>query len=75
VEVVDESLVEVTATKVAIKGGTLDGELTLLELGDGARVAAVADVNEGDAARLLIGAGKIQLGDAVAKGAGRCVVD
>lgn len=74
-EVVDEGLVKVAATKVAIPGGCLDGELALLELDNGAGVVAVANVDEADALGLLLGAGEVELGDAPAEGGGGVVVD
>jgi hypothetical protein len=60
-EVVHNGLVEVAATKVPVGGGTNDLELTLLELGDGSGVVAVANVDEGDSPGLLLSAGKVEL--------------
>jgi len=73
-QVVDKSLVEVAATEVAVPGGGLDGKLALLELDNGAGVVAVANVDEGDAAGALLGAGKVKLGDAPAESGGGVVV-
>lgn len=67
-EMVDNGLVEVTTTKVTVVGSRLDGQLALLELDNGAGVVAVSNVDEGNAPRLLLGTGQIQLGDTVAQG-------
>lgn len=74
-QVVHKSLVKVAATKVAVPGGGLDGQLALLELDDGDSVVAVANVDEADAARLLLGGGEIELGDTPAQGSSGGVVD
>ena len=73
-EVVDNGLVEVAATKVAVVGGRLDGQFALLELNNGASVVAVANVDKGNAPGLLLRTGQVQLGDAVAQGGGSGVV-
>lgn len=74
-KVLNESLIEVSATKVAVPGSGLDSQLTLLELDDGACVAAVADVDKGNTSRLLLGAREIELGDTPAKSSGGAIVD
>ena len=74
-EVLGESLVEVTTTKVTVVGGRLDVELTLAELDDGGSVVGVTNVNEHDAAGLLLRAGEVQLGDTPAESGGSGVVD
>lgn len=74
-EVLGQSTVEVAATKVTVVGGRLDVELTLAELNNRGSVVGVTDVDEHDPARLLIGVGKVELGDTVSKGGGGGVVD
>jgi hypothetical protein len=73
--VVDQSLVNVASTKVAVPCGRLDGQLAFPELDDCDLVVAVADVNEDDSPGLLFWAGKISLCDAVAEGSRSGVVD
>ena len=73
-KVVDESLVDVAAAKVAVEGGGEHRELTLAERHDRDGVVAVADVDEADAARLLVAGGQVQLGDAPAEGGGSSVI-
>ncbi|KAF3072487.1 hypothetical protein CFAM422_005585 [Trichoderma lentiforme] len=73
-QVVHEGLVKVSTTKVAVPGGSLDGQLTLLELDDGAGEVAVANVDEAHTAGLLLGSREVKLGDTPAKGSSSCVV-
>lgn len=74
-EVVNESAVEVSTTKVAVPGGSPDRQLALLELDNGDGVTAVTDVDEGNTSGDLVGAGKVQLGDTPAKSGSGVVVD
>lgn len=74
-KMVDESLVEVSTTKVSVPCGGLDGKLTLSELDNTDGVCAVTDIDEDDAARLLLGGREVKLGDTPAKSGGGTVVD
>jgi hypothetical protein len=67
--------VEVAATEVAVTGSCLDVQLTLAELDNAGSVVAGTDVDEDDAAGLLVGAGQVQLGDTVAESGGSGVVN
>jgi len=60
---------------MAIVGSGLDLQLSFPELDNRACVSAVTDVDEGNAAGLLLCAGKIKLRDAVSEGGGGGVVD
>lgn len=74
-KMVEQSLVEVAATKVTVAGGGLDGKLALLELDNGAGVVGVADIDKGDSPGLLLGAGKVEFCDAPAESGSGGVVD
>lgn len=74
-EMVDESLVEVSATEILVPSGGLDGKLALLELNDANSVAAVADVDKGNTAGPLLRSREVKLGDTPAKSGSSAVVD
>ena len=74
-EVFRQSTVKVPTTEVTVVGSGLDIELTLAEFNNGSSVVGVSDVNEHDAARLLIVVRQVELGDTVSKSGGGVVVD
>lgn len=74
-EALGQSLVEVTATEVTVTGGSLDVQLTLAELDNGGSVVAVTNVDEDNTAGLLLGTGKVELGDTVTQSGSGGVVD
>jgi hypothetical protein len=74
-EALGQSLVEVTATKVTVAGGSLDVQLTLAELDNSGSVVAVTNVDEDNTAGLLLGTGQVELGDTVTQGGSGGVVN
>lgn len=74
-KVLGEGLVKVATTKVTIPGSGLDVQFSFAELDDRDSVVAGTDVDKGDSAGLLLGAGEIQFGDTVAQSDRRRVVD
>lgn len=73
-EVLDESIVDVTASEVVVVGGAEDLELALGEGDDRDGESGVADVDKGDMARVF-GLRKVGLGDSVSESSGSGVVD
>lgn len=71
----NQSVVEVSATKVPVIGSRLDGQLTLGEGNNGDRVVGVADVNENNVSRCLGALGQVSLGDTVTESNSGAVVD
>jgi hypothetical protein len=73
--VLEEGVVKVTSTKVAVIGRGLDGELTLGEGDDRNRVVGMTDVDEADMSRSFGSLGEIALGDSVTESDSGSVVD
>lgn len=69
-KMVNECLVEVSATEVAIPSGRFNSELSLLELDDGDGVVAMANIDKADTAGLLLWGGKVKLRNTPAEGGG-----
>ena len=74
-KVLNQGLVDVATTEVAVPGARLDSQLTLLELDDGSGVVAVADVDEDDSPWLLLGPWEVELCDSPAESDCGVVVD
>lgn len=73
-EMVDKGTVEVAATEVSIVGSSLDVQLSLAELDDGASVISITNVDEANTARLLLSSGQVKLGDTVTESDGSSIV-
>lgn len=71
----DQRIVKVTTTKVAVVSGRLDIQLALGEADDRDRVVGVTDVDKADVTLSVRRLGEIRLGDTVAEGDGGGVVD
>lgn len=74
-EALGQSQVEVTTTEVAVADSGLDVQLTLAELDNAGGVITVTNVDEDDAAGLLLRTGEVQLGDTVSESGGGSVVN
>jgi hypothetical protein len=73
--VLNQRIVKVTTTKVAVVSSRLDIQLPLGEADDRDRVVGVTDIDKADVTLGVRRLGEIRLGDTVAEGDGGGVVD
>ena len=71
----NESVIEITSSKVSVVSGTLDDERSLVESDDRNGVVRMSNIDKGDVAGGLINGGKVGLGDSISESGSGDVVD